>query len=176
MEPRRNEPLEPVLREVMAELSANRPDRVAETAFALIEPINCDRVRITQLFSNLLSNALSYGSADQPVRVRAISDAGSFELSVTNAGAPIPPDALERLFHLFIAARFYTIARGLASGLTSPTKSQGLMAARSALRPRQRKLARSACRGDHLVHRFLTPRRLPVCRDQTVRRSKSEPG
>jgi sigma-B regulation protein RsbU (phosphoserine phosphatase) len=117
MEPRRNEPLEPVLREVMAELSANRPDRVAETAFALIEPINCDRVRITQLFSNLLSNALSYGSADQPVRVRAISDAGSFELSVTNAGAPIPPDALERLFQPFYRSAVLDNREGLGLGL-----------------------------------------------------------
>ena len=51
-----NEPLEPVLRAVIAELNASQPDRVAETAFTLVEPINCDGSRIAQLFSNLLSN------------------------------------------------------------------------------------------------------------------------
>jgi signal transduction histidine kinase len=112
-----NEPLEPVLREVMAELSANTPDRVVDAAFALIEPIDCDRVRIAQLFSNLLSNALSYGSADQPVRVRAISDAGTFELSVANAGAPIPPNALERLFQPFYRSAVLRNREGLGLGL-----------------------------------------------------------
>ena len=75
---RRNadEPLEPVLREVIAELKAGQPERVIEAEFKLIEPVNCDRERIAQLFSNLLSNALSYGSTDQPVLVRAISEEG----------------------------------------------------------------------------------------------------
>lgn len=63
-----------------------------------IEPIDCDRSRIAQLFSNLLGNALSYGAPNQPVRVRAVYEAGSFELSISNTGEPIPPAALERLF------------------------------------------------------------------------------
>jgi signal transduction histidine kinase len=112
-----NKPLEPMLREVIAELSANRPGRVVEAVFALIEPVNCDRVRIAQLFSNLLGNALSYGSSDQPVRVRAISDAGNFELSVANAGAPIPPDALERLFQPFYRSAVLDNREGLGLGL-----------------------------------------------------------
>lgn len=95
------EPLEPVLRTVIAEAQASQPDRVVETEFSLTEPVECDRNRIAQLFSNLLSNALTYGSADQPVRVQAISGAGTFELSVANAGEPIPPSALERLFQPF---------------------------------------------------------------------------
>jgi signal transduction histidine kinase len=112
-----NSPLEPVLREVMAELNANWPDRIVETEFALMEPINCDRVRIAQLFSNLLGNALSYGSMDQPVRVRAVSDAGSFELSVANAGAPIPPDALKHLFQPFYRSAILRNREGLGLGL-----------------------------------------------------------
>jgi signal transduction histidine kinase len=111
------EPLEPVLREVMAELSASHPDRVVEAEFTLTEPINCDRARIAQLFSNLLGNALTYGSADQPVRVRAISNAGSFELSVANAGEPIPPAALERLFHPFYRNSVLHSREGLGLGL-----------------------------------------------------------
>jgi signal transduction histidine kinase len=109
--------LEPVLWKVIAELKAGRPDRVVETMFALIEPVNCDRSRIAQLFSNLLSNALAYGPMDQPVRVRAISDGDDFELSVANAGEPIPAAALQHLFQPFYRAALVKNREGLGLGL-----------------------------------------------------------
>jgi len=112
-----NEPLEPVLRAVMAELHASHPARVVETALSLVEPVNCDRSRIGQLFSNLLSNALAYGSPDEPVRVQAISGAGRFELSVANAGQPIPKAALERLFQPFYRSAVQRDREGLGLGL-----------------------------------------------------------
>jgi signal transduction histidine kinase len=112
-----NQPLEPVLREVIAELNASQPDRIVETDLRLTEPINCDRTRVAQLFSNLLGNALTYGSVDQPVRVRAVSSAGSFELSVANSGAPIPPDALGRLFQPFYRSSTLHSREGLGLGL-----------------------------------------------------------
>jgi signal transduction histidine kinase len=112
-----SEPLEPVLREVIAELKASQPDRVVETTFTLIEPINCDRARIAQLFSNVLGNAFTYGSSDQPVRVRAFCDAQTFELSVANAGDPIAPAALERLFHPFYRSQAHEHREGLGLGL-----------------------------------------------------------
>jgi signal transduction histidine kinase len=111
------EPLEPVLREVIAELRVSQPDRVVETEFRLIGPINCDRARIAQLFSNLLGNALAYGSADQPVRVRAISGTRNFELSVANAGEPISPAAVKRLFHPFYRSAVLQSREGLGLGL-----------------------------------------------------------
>jgi signal transduction histidine kinase len=112
-----NKPLEPVIREVIAELKAGQPDGVIEAEFKLIEPVNCDRPRIAQLFSNLLGNALSYGSSNQPIRVRAISEVGSFELSVANAGEPIPPAALEHLFHPFYRSAVQHNREGLGLGL-----------------------------------------------------------
>jgi signal transduction histidine kinase len=112
-----NKPLEPVMREVIAELKAGHPDRVIEAEFKFIEPVNCDRPRIAQLFSNLLGNALSYGSSDQPVCVRAISEAGNFELSVANGGEPIPPAALEHLFHPFYRSAVQHNREGLGLGL-----------------------------------------------------------
>jgi sigma-B regulation protein RsbU (phosphoserine phosphatase) len=111
------EPLEPVLREVIDELSASHPDRTVESAFALIDPIHCDRARIAQLFSNLLGNALSYGSPNQPVRVRAVCDAGHFELSVSNTGEPIPSAALERLFQPYYRNAVLQSREGLGLGL-----------------------------------------------------------
>ncbi len=112
-----NEPLEPVLREVIAELRASQPDRVVETTFTLVEPVNCDRARIAQLFSNLLGNAFTYGSPGRPIRVRAFCDARIFELSVANAGDPIAPAALEHLFHPFYRSKAHGHQEGLGLGL-----------------------------------------------------------
>jgi sigma-B regulation protein RsbU (phosphoserine phosphatase) len=106
-----------VLREVIAELNASHGDRIVEAEFALTEPINFDRARIAQLFSNLLGNALSYGSVDKPVRVRAISDDGNLELSVANGGEPIPASALEHLFQPFYRSAAHQNREGLGLGL-----------------------------------------------------------
>jgi signal transduction histidine kinase len=112
-----NESLEPVLRAVIAELNASAPDRIVETVFTLEEPVYCDPSRIAQLFSNLLSNALTYGAPDQPVRVRATSKAGAFDLSVANVGEPVPPAALEHLFQPFYRSTVLNNREGLGLGL-----------------------------------------------------------
>lgn len=107
----------PVLRTVVSELSASYPDRIVETNFALVDPVHCDRSRIAQLFSNILSNAMIYGLPDQPVRVNAVSGVGSFELSVANAGEPIPPEATEGLFQPFYRNALVHDREGLGLGL-----------------------------------------------------------
>lgn len=112
-----DEPLEPVLRNVVQELQASHPDRTVDTEFILREPINCDRSRMAQLFSNLLSNALTYGAAEYPVRVRAVQAEDKFELSVTNKGEPIPEAARERLFHPFCRGDVRQDREGLGLGL-----------------------------------------------------------
>jgi signal transduction histidine kinase len=112
-----SQPVEPILRAVIAELRAAHPHHVVEATFNLAGPVVCDRGRIAQLFSNLLSNALAYGFADQPVKVRADSGANGFELSVANAGEPIPPVALERLFHPFYRSAVRKDQEGLGLGL-----------------------------------------------------------
>lgn len=109
--------LEPVLREVIAEMSASQPGRIVEASFHLSTPVNCDRGRIAQLFSNLLGNALIYGSADQPVRVDARSNESGLELSVANAGEPIPAAAAEFLFHPFYRSTTTEHRDGLGLGL-----------------------------------------------------------
>jgi signal transduction histidine kinase len=108
------EALQPVLKQVIAELRASYPDRKVEAKFALSQPVNCDSVRVAQLFSNLLGNALSHGSAASPVRVQAVTRDGGFELSVANSGDPIPPEAMERLFQPFYRV---AVQRSLGLGL-----------------------------------------------------------
>jgi signal transduction histidine kinase len=109
--------LEPVLRQVMAELQSTAPERAIEATFAIAEPVDCDPVRIAQLFSNLLANALTHGSADTLVRVDARTAAGRFTLSVANAGETIPPAALPQIFQPFFRGTPGSRKQGLGLGL-----------------------------------------------------------
>jgi signal transduction histidine kinase len=112
-----DEPLAPVLMNVIAEMQVNAPDREIEADISLPVAINCDRSRIGRLFSNLLSNAIAYGSADHPIHVRAHTNSESFELSVANSGDPIPETAHGHLFQPFYRSAVNRNAEGLGLGL-----------------------------------------------------------
>jgi signal transduction histidine kinase len=109
--------LEPVLSHVVAELRTGHPDRIVETEFALNEPVDCDPARLSQLLSNLVANALTYGAPDKPVVVHASVSQNEFQLSVSNQGDPIPPQALERLFEPFERGAVRPSQQGLGLGL-----------------------------------------------------------
>ena len=109
--------LEPVLNQVIAELRAGSPGRKIETTFDLTRAVDCDGGRIAQLFSNLLGNAVTHGAAERPIRVHATTQDGKFELSVANAGEPIPSEAMERLFQPFYRLAEQGSQQGLGLGL-----------------------------------------------------------
>jgi signal transduction histidine kinase len=113
---RTHEAIEPALKQVVDELRSTHSDRVIETDFRLTKPVFGDRIRIAQLFSNLLGNALKYGTVGDPVRVK-VSTNGQFELAVYNSGTPIPPAAMERLFHPFSRGNVRPSQQGLGLGL-----------------------------------------------------------
>ena len=69
--------------------------------FDLTQAVDCDGGRIAQLFSNLLGNAVTHGTAERPIHVSASTRDARFELSVANSGQPIPPEAVDRLFQPF---------------------------------------------------------------------------
>jgi len=109
--------LEPVLRQVVEELETSEPSRIINCDFDVPEPINFDAGRIAQLASNLLANALTHGDPKQPVHLHATTDEGRLELWVANAGAPIPPAAMERLFQPFFRGEVRASQQGLGLGL-----------------------------------------------------------
>jgi signal transduction histidine kinase len=92
------QPLTPALAHVVSELQAVWPDSVVDTRFDIDEPVNCDRGKISQLLSNLLGNAITYGDQGRPIQVWAKTVDGKFVLEVTNFGAPISGKAMEHLF------------------------------------------------------------------------------
>ena len=128
-----DKPLEPVLTQVVEELRSAWPHRSIETAFDLPETVACDHARVSQLVSNLLGNALSHGDADKPVRLEATETDGHVEMSVSNMGDPISPEAMQRLFQPFYRGDERQSLEGLGPwAFTSPTRSPAPMAAHSA--------------------------------------------
>lgn len=63
--------------------------------------------------SNLLGNALTHGDSNKPVAVHAETRDGSFELWVANAGAPIPPATIAKLFEPFFRENAQAGRQGL---------------------------------------------------------------
>jgi signal transduction histidine kinase len=57
-----------------------------------------DQARLSQVLSNLLSNAISHGSAGTPVTVKARGEGSRVIITVHNSGQPIPEDQLEQIF------------------------------------------------------------------------------
>jgi sigma-B regulation protein RsbU (phosphoserine phosphatase) len=110
------QPLEPALQQVVDELQSTHPESIIKTDFALTKPVKADPVRIGQLFSNLLGNALTYGSEGEPITVTAKTE-DQFELAVCNAGNPIAPAAMERLFSPFARGEVRPSQQGLGLGL-----------------------------------------------------------
>jgi signal transduction histidine kinase len=133
-------PLTPVLEQVISELQSAWPDIAIEAAIHVEEPVNCDRGKMGQLFSNLLGNAITYGDRGQPIRVVARTADGMFELAVVNYGEPISEKAMEKLFEpyargdrpsqqglglgLYIASQIAKAHGGTVTATSSPRETR----------------------------------------------------
>jgi sigma-B regulation protein RsbU (phosphoserine phosphatase) len=112
-----NEPLTPVLEQVVAEILAIAPERKIEVRFEIEEPLYCDRPRLGQLASNLLANAVTHGSGGSPVRLDAVTEGDHFILSVANDGEPISEQDRAQLFQPFFRGAARPSRNGLGLGL-----------------------------------------------------------
>jgi signal transduction histidine kinase len=117
LEQRDAAPVRAMLEQVIAELRSAHPGRVIESDLDAVGALRCDPGRIGQLLSNLLANALTHGASDRPVRVEAQMAQDAFELSVINAGDPIPAAVMGELFRPFVRARKDRAGQGLGLGL-----------------------------------------------------------
>jgi PAS domain S-box-containing protein len=60
-----------------------------------------DRLRLAQVFSNLLTNAAKYTDPEGRIRLHASSDENFVTIAVADSGIGIPAEALERVFQMF---------------------------------------------------------------------------
>jgi signal transduction histidine kinase len=89
------------LTSVVRELQDGNPDRQILARIDVTAAVACDAGRIQQVASNLIGNALTHGGFTAPVKVTAYSDATDLVLEVWNAGRPIPPENIEKIFEPF---------------------------------------------------------------------------
>ena len=97
------------LRVVLSDLCDDFQERTESARFSLrgedtIVPI--DALRVQQIFTNLLDNALRHGGGRGEIAVEVGSADGEAFVRVSDEGPGIPPHELERVFH-----RFYRVDR-----------------------------------------------------------------
>lgn len=109
--------LGPALTQIISELQAVAPDQDIKALIDLPQPVDCDIPRVSQLFSNLLGNAITHGAHGCPIRVSATMDDDCFTLSVANNGKRIPDDLLPMLFTPFERGHDRPSREGLGLGL-----------------------------------------------------------
>ncbi|MBV9949511.1 MAG: GAF domain-containing protein [Myxococcales bacterium] len=100
------------------EAEAANPGHRIELRATLRSRVWCDPDRVSQLLSNLLTNAVKHGARGTPVTVVVDEADEAVVLSVHNQGPPIPPELLPHVFEAFRqdpSAR--TRGRGLGLGL-----------------------------------------------------------
>jgi signal transduction histidine kinase len=74
-------------------------------------PVRCDPLRIEQVVSNLVGNAIKYSPNGTPVEVAVTDDGGRATVTVTDQGVGVAPEDRPHLFEPF---RRGSRARGIA--------------------------------------------------------------
>jgi len=114
---RRSVDLNPVVTSVIDEMRSAHPERVIETRIDLAKPFEADPGRIGQLLSNLLGNAITHGSENEPIRLIATSDDNGLTISVANGGEAIANEMRDKLFRPFQRGEVRPSLQGLGLGL-----------------------------------------------------------
>jgi signal transduction histidine kinase len=106
-----------MLNQTLAEVQASHP--YAELKHSLDVPagIYCDALRVTQLLSNLVGNAVTHGATTTAVEVQVYSEDDELVISVVNQGPPIPASLMPRIFEPFTRSEAGQRGEGLGLGL-----------------------------------------------------------
>jgi len=93
---------EEVLEDAIANLQTDVEESAAEITHGRVPTVFGDATQLTQLFQNLIENALKYHSDDPPrVRVEAEEADGSWLFSVHDNGIGVDPADVDEIFTLF---------------------------------------------------------------------------
>jgi signal transduction histidine kinase len=87
-----------VAEQIVDEVRVVHPHRTIELSASGVLVGEWDKARIGQVFSNLLNNAMQYGSHSTPVRVGLKGDSKAVTLTVGNNGVPIPTEKIRMIF------------------------------------------------------------------------------
>ena len=102
---------------VVQELQDAQPGCDIISSIDVNRSLRCDLGRLQQVASNLLANALTHGRPDTPVKFTVHADETDLVLEVWNAGEPIPPESIGKIFAPFWRHSVSASRNGLGLGL-----------------------------------------------------------
>lgn len=108
-----------LINEIKQDLSVRLKETKAEIKVGTLPSIKYEKIRISQLLTNLITNAIKYNDKDKPIiEVGSLKDAAEeYTFYVKDNGQGIPKEHLETVFGLF--QRLDTDAsKGTGAGLT----------------------------------------------------------
>lgn len=105
------------LRLTVAEVQASHPHALIRHSLEVPDGVYCDALRITQLLSNLLGNAITHGDSSTPIEVKVLNQEDEVVISVVNQGTPIPAGLMPLLFEPFTRSEAGQRGEGLGLGL-----------------------------------------------------------
>ncbi len=109
--------LHDIARHAVDELAAAHPGRRLELHTQGSGTGEFDPDRMSQVVTNLVSNALTHGTPEAPIRITLKEEGVGLALEVWNESAPIPPELLPTLFEPFRQGEVRKRSGGLGLGL-----------------------------------------------------------
>lgn len=114
---KRVDDLQQTLLLTLEEIQASHPQATFVHTLDVPAGVYCDALRISQLLSNLLGNAVKHGSTSDPIVLSAYSEKNDIVISLTNQGTPIPAQLIPLLFEPFSRSEAGQRCEGLGLGL-----------------------------------------------------------
>jgi signal transduction histidine kinase len=109
--------LQHTLQLTLVEVQASHPQANFIHELDVPAGVYCDALRISQLLSNLLGNAVTHGSNSTPIILKACAENDEIVISLTNQGTPISAQLMPLLFEPFSRAEAGQRCEGLGLGL-----------------------------------------------------------
>jgi signal transduction histidine kinase len=110
--------LVPLVHGVVATMQATTADHQIIARLPAEVKAYVDPLRIEQVLTNLIDNAIKFSSGPDPIDVDlSVTSLGIVRLAVTDRGQGIPPEGRDRIFDRFYQARSGDLASGMGLGL-----------------------------------------------------------
>lgn len=112
-----NRELKKTLIQVSREFESIHEGYKIKLSIILDKDVVCDIDRISQLFSNLIGNAIQHGTQQQPIEIEIKTELNKFSLKVSNGGKKIPIQIQTNLFKPYFTTNSGANKSGLGLGL-----------------------------------------------------------
>jgi signal transduction histidine kinase len=142
---------------VVEELRTSHPERIIDFDSTGREDVFGDDDRLAQVFSNLIGNALQYGTRNQPIGVRISSTEQEVCVAVNNRGPAIPAKKIGSVFDPLVRLAVSTNPEDVRE----TSLGIGMFIAREIIMAHNGSIAVASNETDGTTFRIAVPRRLP---------------